>query len=70
MLVCCVCKWVLHKSCVCVYNSLTQEKLLLSIFPKEVASTIQSDLKGSLLTFEQSESLFRKLYVNRFDNVR
>ena len=51
-------------------NILSQEKLLLSIFPKDVAHAVQRDLKEGHLAQQDNSLQFRKLYINRFENVR
>ena len=49
---------------------MSQEKLLLSIFPKDVAIAVQRDLKEGYLAQQDNSLQFRKLYINRFENVR
>ena len=48
---------------------MSQENLLLSIFPKKVAQAVQKELQleGGTST---EKSLFRTLYVSRLNNVR
>lgn len=43
---------------------------MLSIFPKDVAIAVQRDLKDGHNTEQDSSLQFRKLYINRFENVR
>ena len=48
--------------------SIYQEKLLLSIFPDDVARAVQDDLYSDKKCDDHSQ--FRKLYISRFKNVR
>ena len=48
---------------------LMQESLLLSIFPREVATSVQKELRSRRETATNVKR-FRKLHVSRFDNVR
>ena len=42
----------------------------MSIFPKDVALAVQRDLKEDYLAQQNKNLQFRKLYINRFENVR
>jgi hypothetical protein len=44
---------------------LTQERLLLSVLPRHVAMEMKADIAGV-----KRDSMFHKIYIQRYENVR